>query len=97
MRFMTMVKGSEATGAPPRELMDVIGELGAEAVSAGAMLATGGLHASAASAPIRLEKGRVSVTDGPFTETKELVGGYATYDVKSKDEAVGPALLICNP
>jgi hypothetical protein len=88
MRFMTLVKSAESSGPPPAELMGAIAKLGAEAAQARALVETGGLLPSAAGARIRLSGGRVTVTDGPFTEAKEVVGGYAVYEVSSKQEAI---------
>ena len=91
MRFMTLVKSAESSGPPPTALMDAIAQLGDEATSAGMLLATGGLAPSAMSTPIRLSGGQLAVLDGPFTEAKEVVGGFAIYEVTSKDEAVAAA------
>jgi hypothetical protein len=88
MRFMTLVKSAESSGPPPSELLGAIAKLGAEAAQARVLVETGGLLPSAAGARIRLSGGRVTVTDGPFTEAKELVGGYAVYEVTSKQEAI---------
>ena len=88
MKYMVFVKSTENSGAPPRELMEAIGQLGAEASQAGVLVETGGLLPSALGARVRLSKGKVVVTDGPFTEAKELIGGYAVYDVQSKDDAI---------
>jgi hypothetical protein len=88
MRFMTMVKSAESAGPPPMALMAAIAKLGAEANQAGVMVETGGLLPSAMGARVRLSAGKLIVTDGPFAETKELIGGYAVYDVKSKQEAM---------
>jgi hypothetical protein len=90
MRFMTMVKGVEkpAAGPPPPALFDAIARLGEEAAKAGVFVEMGGLLPSAAGASVRLANGKITVTDGPFSETKELVGGYAIYNVKSRQEAV---------
>jgi len=85
---MTLVKGAENQGFPPQELMDAIGTLGEEASRAGLMVDMGGLLPSAIATRIRQSGGKLSVIDGPFTEAKELVGGYAIYDVKSKEEAL---------
>jgi hypothetical protein len=79
------VKGTETSGPPPRELMEAIGKLGEEATKAGVLVVTGGLQPSAMGARVRLSRGRLTVTDGPFTETKELIGGYAIYEVSSKE------------
>jgi hypothetical protein len=88
MKFMTLVKASESSGFPPPELMDAIGKLGEEATQAGTMIEMGGLLPTAMGTRIRLAGGQLSVIDGPFTEAKEVVGGYAVYDVPSKEEAV---------
>lgn len=88
MRFMTMVKAAENSGPPPQELMDAIGRLGEEAGRAGVMVEMGGLLPSAAGARVSVKGGKVTVTDGPFSEAKEVVGGYAVFDVKSKEEAI---------
>ena len=88
MRFLTMVKSAENSGPPPKKLMDAIAELGEEATRAGVLIETGGLLPSAMGARVRSSGGKLTVTDGPFTEAKEVVGGYAIYEVKSKEEAV---------
>jgi hypothetical protein len=68
--------------------MDAIGKLGEEGAKAGVMVETGGLLPSAMGARVRLSGGKLTVTDGPFTEAKEVIGGYAVFEVKSKQEAV---------
>src|SRR5262245_22941315 len=88
MRFMTMVKSAENAGPPPPALMEAIMKLGQEAMQKGAMIETGGLLPTALGARVRLAGGQLTVTDGPFTEAKEVIGGYAVYEVKSKAEAI---------
>ena len=88
MRFMIMVKGAECSGPPPQALMDAIGRLAEEATKAGVLVETGGLMPSAMGARVRLAGGNLTVTDGPFTETREVIGGYAVYELKSKAEAI---------
>jgi len=88
MRFLTLVKGVENAGPPPQPLMEAIGTLGEEATIAGVLVETGGLGPSALGASIRIGDGTVQVTDGPFGEGTELVGGYAVYEVESKEEAL---------
>jgi hypothetical protein len=88
MRFMTMVKSSENAGPPPKALMDAIAKLGEEAMRAGMLVEIGGLLPSVMGARVRLSAGKLIVTDGPFVESKELIGGYAVYDVESKQEAI---------
>lgn len=90
MRFLTMIKSDESmpAGPPPPELMAAIAELGEQATKDGTLLDTGGLLPSAAGALVRVSDGKVTVIDGPFTEAKELVGGYAMFQLRSKEEAI---------
>jgi hypothetical protein len=88
MRFMMIVKHPENSGRPPKELMDAIAKIGEEAVKSGTMVANGGLAPTAVSTRVRLSRGQISKIDGPFTESKEVVGGYAVLDFKSKEEAI---------
>ena len=92
MRFMMLVKSAENWGPPPKELMDEMGRLSQEAIKSGAMIETGGLAPTAMSTRVRLSRGQVAATDGPFTETKEIIGGYAVFEFKSKKEAVDSAV-----
>jgi len=92
MRFMMLVKSAEPSGPPPKELMDAIAKLGEEASKAGSMIETGGLAPAAMSTRVRLSQGKITALDGPFAETRELVGGYAIFEFKSKEEAVESAL-----
>ncbi|OLB35784.1 MAG: hypothetical protein AUH11_13465 [Acidobacteria bacterium 13_2_20CM_57_17] len=88
MRFMMIVKSSESSGRPPQALMDAIDKLGQEANKAGTMVASGGLAPTAVSTRIRVSRGQLTKIDGPFTEAKEVIGGYAIFDLKSKEEAI---------
>jgi hypothetical protein len=92
MRFMMIVKHAESSGRPPKELMDAISKLSEEEVRAGTMLGSGGLGPTALGARVQLSGGKVTVIDGPFTEAKEVVGGYAQFELKSKQEAVEGAV-----
>jgi hypothetical protein len=92
MRFMMLVKSAENSGPPPKELMDAMGKLAEEAVKAGTMLESGGLAPTAMSSRVRLSRGQLTSTDGPFTESKEVVGGFAVFELKSKQEAVESAV-----
>jgi hypothetical protein len=92
MRFMMIVKHAEKQGPPPKELMDAITKSAEEVVKAGTMLGNGGLGPTAQGVRVRLAGGKVTVTDGPFTEAKEVVGGYAQFELKSKQEAIDAAV-----
>ena len=87
MRYLVLLKAAGSDGPPPPELMEAIMALGQQASMAGALIDTQGLQPSAAGARATLIGGRLAVSDGPFTETKELIS-YALYDVRSKEEAV---------
>jgi hypothetical protein len=92
MRFMMIVKHAENQGMPPKKLMDAIAKLGEEATKAGTMIGNGGLAPTAMGARVKLSSGKLTVTDGPFTEAKEVFGGYAQFELKSKEEAVEAAV-----
>lgn len=92
MRFMMIVKHAEKQGPPPKALMDAIAKLGEEETKSGTMLGNGGLTGTAQGARVRLSGGKVTVTDGPFTEAKEVIGGYAQFELKSKAEAIQAAV-----
>src|SRR5437879_12424157 len=79
MRFMTIVKTRETGAHPSPALIEKIGKLGEEAAKKGAMVGMGGLLPTALGARARLANGKITFTDGPFTEAKEIIGGYAIY------------------
>ena len=88
MKFMTMVFSEEDQGPPPSSLTGAIMQLGVEATQAGVLVEQGGLMRTNAGARVRVRQGKLSFTDGPFTESKEVVGGYAVYKVGSKEEVL---------
>ena len=92
MRFMMLVKSAENSGPPPKELMDAIAKLAEEASKDGSIIETGGLASSAMSTRVRLSGGKITAIDGPFAETRELVGGYAVFEFKSRQEAIESTL-----
>ena len=92
MRFLTMVRSAENAGPPPKELMEAIAKLGEECVKNGTMIQMGGLLPSSTGAKVRLSNGKLLVTDGPFIETKELIGGFAMFEFESREEAIAYTL-----
>jgi hypothetical protein len=91
MRFMVIVKAdkeSEAGVLPDEKLLTEMGKFNEELVKAGVMLAGEGLQPSSKGARVKFSRGKRTVTDGPFTETKELVAGFWLWQVKSKEEAI---------
>jgi hypothetical protein len=92
VKFMMIVKHPENQGPPPKALMDAIAKLAEEEATTGKMLGNGGLAPTAKGASVRLSGGKLTVTDGPFTEAKEVIGGYAQFELASKEEAVQSAV-----
>jgi hypothetical protein len=93
MRFMMMVKHSEKnSGPPPKAFMDAMAKISEEAIKNGNMVLSGGLAPTAVSTRVRLSQGQVTPIDGPFTEAKEIVGGFAVLEFKSKEEAIQSAI-----
>jgi hypothetical protein len=91
MRFMMLVKATEESEAgvlPSKEALAEMGQFNEELLKAGVMLAGEGLQASSKGARIKYAGDKRTVTDGPFTEAKELIAGYWLIQVRSKDEAV---------
>ena len=89
MRFLCIYKPTKPEGTPPSEReMAEMGVLIEEMMKSGVLLATEGCLPSAKGARVRLSGGKFTVTDGPFTESKELVGGFALIQANSKEEAI---------
>ena len=88
MRFLSIYKCAETGVLPNQEEMARMGKLVEDGMKAGSILAVEGCLPSAAGARVRLSNGKVSVTDGPFTESKEVIGGLAILQANSKEEAV---------
>jgi hypothetical protein len=91
MRILGMLKSdaSSEAGAPPsKELMERMGVFIEEVTKAGVLADSNGLHPSSRGKRVRLAEGKLTVIDGPFTESKELVASYAFFQVKTMDEAI---------
>jgi hypothetical protein len=90
MRFLAYTLGDESTPtpAPTAEMMKEMDAFVEEATKAGVLLATGGVAPLAEKTKVSYKNGQFRVLDGPFTETKELVGGWALMEVRDKDEAI---------
>jgi hypothetical protein len=91
MKFMFIVKSGHA-GPPTPKLLEEMHKLANREIKAGRMLDNGGLMPIAMGAQVRIAAGQLSVLDGPFTEAKEVIGGYAVFELKSKEEAVASAV-----
>jgi hypothetical protein len=88
MRYLVLIKIDENAGQQPDEqLMNEIGELMKEMQAAGVLVETDGLLPTSEAMRIRTSKGKIKVTDGPFSESKEVVGGYFMLEAPSQDEA----------
>jgi len=88
MRFLSVYKTVERNAPPTPEEMAKMGKLVEEGIKAGWLLATEGCLPSALGARVRSSGGKLTVTDGPFTEAKEVVGGFAILEANSKEEAI---------
>src|SRR5213593_2467898 len=91
MRFMVLVKAdknSEAGVLPSQDILAAMGKYNEELVKAGVMLAAEGLQPSSKGARVKFEGTKRTVTDGPFSETKELIAGFWLWQVKSREEAI---------
>lgn len=89
MRFLSMVRVDEKSGQQPSErLMNEMGKLIEEMTRNGTLITTGGLRPTAEGVRVRSHYGKLSITDGPFTEAKEVIGGYAILEAKSLKDAI---------
>jgi hypothetical protein len=88
MKFLSLYKSAERNTPPSHEEMSTMGKLIEEGFKAGWLVATEGCLPSALGARVRRSGEKISVTDGPFTEAKELVGGFAILRTNSKEEAI---------
>ena len=91
MRFMYIVTSPRPPGSPTPELMEAMHKLADREIKAGRMLDSGGLMPLATGAQVRIADGELSVIDGPFVEAKEVIGGYAIFELRDKEEAVAMA------
>jgi hypothetical protein len=91
MRFMYIVTSAH-NGPPTPELLEAMHKLADREIKAGRMLDNGGLMPLAKGAQVRIKAGGLSVVDGPFVEAKEVVGGYAIFELPGKEEAVAMAV-----
>jgi hypothetical protein len=92
MQFLMLVKHGENPGTPPKEFLEAMAKLGEDAAKSGTMIASGGLVPISKSTRVRLSRGQLTAIDGPYTEAKEVVGGFAIFELKSKQEAIEGAM-----
>ena len=89
MRFLSMIRIDENSDQQPSQrLMDEMGKLMDEMIRDGTLVSTAGLRPTKEGVRVRSRYGKLSTTEGPFTETKEVIGGYAILEAKSKEEAL---------
>ena len=94
MRYIMIVSGSESldkSGPPPQELIEEIGKLTVEMAEQGKLLSFGGLKPTSSGVRLRVTNGKIRTTDGPFTEAKEVIGGFSIFNFASKEEALAEA------
>ncbi len=88
MKFLSIYKQAKRSGPPTQEEMTRMGKLIEEGTKAGYLLSVEGCMTNTTGARVRLANGKVTVTDGPFAESKEVIGGLAILKAKSREEAV---------
>ena len=90
MKYLMLIKHAESYRSQPipQALLDAMGEFVAAGFKSGVLKDTAGLKATKEGFRVRTNGGKLKVTDGPFTEAKEVVGGYALVEVKSREEAL---------
>jgi hypothetical protein len=88
MPYLSIIRAAEEQGAPPQALIDAIDQYVARTLKDGTVVSTGGLAPGAAAVRVRITGGRIQATDGPFTESKEIIGGYAVISARTRDEAI---------
>ena len=90
MKYLTFIRHSESyrQSPPPAALMQAMGKFVEQSLKDGTLVDAGGLLPSKDGARVRLSKGKITVTDGPFTETKEVIGGWAILQTASRSEAM---------
>jgi hypothetical protein len=89
---MSIVTSRQPPAQPTPALLEAMHKLADREIKAGRMVDTGGLMPLATGAQVRIADGELSVVDGPFVEAKEVVGGYAIFELRSKEEAVALAV-----
>ncbi len=92
MRFMSIVTSPQPPAQPTPALMEAMHKLADREIKAGRMVDTGGLMPLSTGAQVRIVGDKLSVVDGPFVEAKEVIGGYAIFELRSKEEAVALAV-----
>ena len=88
MRFLSIIRAAEQQGPPPQALMDAIDQQVARTLADGTVITTGGLAPSSAGVRVRIRKRRLELVDGPFTESKEVIGGYAVIAAPTREDAI---------
>jgi hypothetical protein len=88
LRYLSVIRAIENQGPPPQGLMDAMGPYVASSLQSGVVVSTGGLAPSAAGVRVAIRDGRIEVTDGPFAESKEVIGGYAVIAAETREDAI---------
>src|SRR5260370_9615526 len=96
MRFMFIVKSAHA-GPPTPELLKAMDKLADREIKAGRLLDHGGLMPVATGAQVRIAGGQLGVTDGPFVEAKEVIGGYPIFEVPGQERGPAPGKAVLQP
>jgi hypothetical protein len=92
MRFMYIITSPQPNRGPTPALLEAMHKLADREIKAGRMIDSGGLMPVSTGAQVKIAAGKLSVVDGPFVEAKELIGGYAIFELRDKEEAVAAAV-----
>ena len=91
MRFMYIITSPQPMKGPTPALMEAVGKISEREIKAGRMIDNGGLMPLQQGARVSIADGKLGVTDGPFVEAKEVIGGYAIFELRDKEEALAMA------
>jgi hypothetical protein len=94
VQFLSLVKSADNQGPAPQALQDAMAKLIADSLKNGSLIQTGALGASSSGFRVRSTGGKLTVTDGPFTEAKEVIGGYAVLEWASREAAIAGAVAF---
>jgi hypothetical protein len=94
MKYLSFIRHSESyrESPPPPALLEAMGKFVERSLKEGTLVDTGGLLPSKEGARVRLDHGKITVTDGPFSESKEIIGGWAILNTETKAEAIRIAI-----
>jgi hypothetical protein len=88
VKYLSVIRAAENQGAPPQGLLNAMDQYVARVLKEGTVVSTGGLAPTTAGIRVRIQNRSIHVTDGPFAEAKEVIGGYAILATETRDDAI---------